>query len=261
MRIVVGVAAALVLWPALSACATAAPTASESQRPRTLVVAEARSDVGNDRPRVGYDGRMVRRRAVLAVHLARPHDVAAVRRHLEHTAERHRTTLVPISAGVLDPVPLEALAPDLVMALPPDASVADGGRLMELVLRHGHWSSIVQAYDVLSVLVHDLRFTVSTAHPAQLASALAREGILSDALGSYTTVSRPERLDVLYTGPLLSDGLVRSVQAGIARRASVAPAAVSIAPRTPTGVGVDMAREPRPTPLEEPSPSASHHDH
>lgn len=257
MRIVARAAAALVLWPALGAC-MAAPTDSEAQRPRALVVAEARSEVGNDRPPVSYDGRMVRRRTVLAVHLNGPRDVAAVRRQLTHIAAQHHTAVSPISASVLDPVPLEVLAPDLVMALPADASVADGRRLMELVLRDGRWSSVVEAYDVLSVLVHDLRFTVGTAHPARLASALAREGILADALGSYTTVSRIERLDVLYTGPLLSDRLVRSVQAGIARRASVAPAAVSIAPRSPTGVGVDMAHEPTPTPLEEPSPSTSH---
>jgi hypothetical protein len=261
MRLAVRIAVAVMLWTALSACTATAPSASEAQRPRALVVAEARSDVGNDRPRVSYDGLMVRRRTVLVVHLDRAHDVAGVRGQLKHIAAQHHTTVSPISASVLDPVPLEALAPDLVMALPIDATVADGGRLMGLVLRDGDWRSIVQAYDVLSVLVHDLRFTVSTAHPAELAGALAREGILSDALGSYTTVSRSERLDVLYTGPLLSDRLVRSVQAAIARRAFVAPAAVSIAPRSPAGVGVDMAQEPTPTPLEEPSPSTGHHDH
>jgi hypothetical protein len=260
MRLAVRVAVVLMLWPALSGCAAGAPTAPEGQRPRVLALAEARSDVGNDRPQVTYDGRMVRRRVVLAVHLDRPADVPALRRHLEHTAARHLTSLSPISASVLDPIPLEVLAPDLVLAFPTDAAVADGRRLMELVLRDRPWGGVVQAYDVVPVLVHDLRFTVSTARPAQLAGELAREGILSDALGRYTTVSRPERLDVLYTGPLLSDGLVRSVRAGIARRASVAPAAVSVAPRSRSGVGVDMAEEPTPTPLEEPSPSTGH-DH
>jgi len=256
-------AAALLVWaalaPALSACTAGPATAPAEQRPRALVVAEARSDIGNDRPRVSHDGLMVRRRIVLAVHLDRAREVWPVRRHLKHLARLDHTTVSPISASVLDPIPLEVLAPDLVLALPAHATLAEGRRLMKIALRGGHWTSIVQAYDVLSVLVHDLRFTVSTTHPARLAAALAREGILADALGSYTTASRSRALDVLYTGPLLSDSLVRSVQAGIARRASVSPGAVSVAPRSPTGVGVDMALEPTPTPLEEPSPSTSHH--
>ncbi len=39
------------------------------------------------------------------------------------------------------------------------------------------------------MLVHDLRFTVRAADPAALTAALAREGILADALGSYSTSS------------------------------------------------------------------------
>jgi hypothetical protein len=260
MKLAVRVALALALWPALAACTAAAPTSSVTQPPRSLVVAEARSDVGNDRPRVSFDGLMVRRRIVIAVHLVRARDVAAVRRHLEHTAARLHTTVSPISASVLDPVPLEVLAPDLVMALPTDETSADGRRLMKLALRGGHWPSIVGAYDVLPVLVHDLRFTVSTAHPARLSRAIAREGILSDALGNYTTAAGIGTLDILYTGPLLSDGLMRSVVAGIARRAFVAPSAVRIAPRSHTGVGVDLAQEPTPAPVEISAP-AHEHDH
>jgi hypothetical protein len=260
MRIVVPVAASLLLWPALTGCTAAGPRAPTGQAPHALVVAEARSDVGNDRPQVSYDGRMVRRRIVIAVHLDRAGDLAAVRRHLEHTAAHIRTAVAPISASVLDPLPLEVLAPDLVVALPTDETPADGRRLMRLALRGGHWTSTVEAYDVLRVLVHDLRFTVSTAHPARLSRAIAREGIVSDALGNYTTRPGIGTLDILYTGPLLSDDLLRSVVAAIARRAFVRSAAVSIAPRTLTGVGVDLAQEPIPTPVEISAP-AHDHDH
>jgi hypothetical protein len=201
---------------------------------------------------------MVRRRVVIAVHLVRAGDDAVVHRHLEHTAARLHTTVSPISASVLDPVPLEVLAPDLVVALPTDETSRDGRRLMKLALRGGHWTSVVEAYDVLPALVHDLRFTVSSAHPARLARAIAREGILSDALGNYTSRPGAGTLDILYTGPLLSDGLMRSVVAGIARRAFVTPSAVRIAPRSLTGVGVDLAREPTPTPVEISAPA---HDH
>jgi hypothetical protein len=79
--------------------------------------------------------------------------------------------------------------------------------------------------------------------------AIAREGILADALDDYTTTLSVHRLDITYTGPLLSDELVESVRAGIARRAHVQPAAVAISPCSSTGVGVDMAKELPPAPV------------
>ena len=75
----------------------------------------------------------------------------------------------------------------------------------------------VQDYEVASVLVHDLRFTVTVSDPPALAAAIAREGILTDALGSYSTSGRGGRLEITYTGPLLSDALVEVVRGGIAR--------------------------------------------
>ena len=248
------------LVPTLTGCAAGAPSAPADQPPRALIVAEARSDVGNDRPQVSFDGLMVRRRIVLAIRIA-PAQVAAVERHLDRVARRSHTSVSPISASVLDPVPLDQLAPDLVVALPRDATLEDGQQLMDLALHARHWNKTVQAYDVLSVLVHDLRFTVSTGHPAALSRAIAREGILSDALGHYTTLLGTKKLAILYTGPLLSDRLFRAVQAGIARRAHVGLIEVRIAPRTLAGVGVDLTQEPTPAPVED-SPSAGHHhDH
>ena len=171
MRHAVRVAAALLLWPALTVRARPpAPT-----RPG-----------GAATPSPGRRGGPLRRRqrppsgqlstgswSVVAscsrCAIALGARSVPSRRHLDRVAARAATPAVsPISASVLDPVPLEQLAPDLVVALPPDATLADGQALMDLALDDGHWSDDVQAYDVLSVLVHDLRFTVSTAHPAAL---------------------------------------------------------------------------------------------
>jgi hypothetical protein len=106
----------------------------------------------------------------------------------------------------------------------------------------------VAAYQVASVLVHDLRFTAGSANPVAMANDIDREGILSDALGNYTTTLGNHELDITYTGPLLSDELVQTVRVGIARGAGIQPAAVTVAPRSTTGVGVDMTKEPTPAP-------------
>ena len=95
-----------------------------------------------------------------------------------------------------------------------------------------------------SVLVHDLQFTVPASDPASLAEAIEREGILADALGNYTASLDGGTLAVGYTGPLLSDALVESVRAGMARDAGVEPGDVTLGPRSTSGEGVDLSREP-----------------
>ena len=107
----------------------------------------------------------------------------------------------------------------------------------------------MQDYEVASVLVHDLRFTIRASDPPGLASAIAREGILTDALGSYSTTGSAGRLDITYTGPLISDDLVEVVRGGIARGEGVPPSAVTLSPRSTTGVGVTLADEPAPAPV------------
>ena len=102
----------------------------------------------------------------------------------------------------------------------------------------------MQDYLVAPVLVHDLRFTVKATDPPVMAAAIAREGILADALGDYSTSAGSGRLDITYTGPLLSDDLVEQVRRGIARGEGVQPSSVTVSPRSTTGVGVDMAKEP-----------------
>jgi hypothetical protein len=248
MRVAIRAVAVLMAAFALSGC-TAGATTSPNPKPPAAGVAEAGSDVGNDRPQVTYDGLMVRRRVVIAIHSIPDADLASMREQLDRAATRRRTTLSTISPSVLDPAVLERLAPDLVVALPVGATRADAGKLIDPAFVEGRRiSDETQEYDVVSVLVHDLRFTVSAANPAVLARAIAREGILSDALGNYTTTLGTHELDIAYTGPLLSDHLVDSVRSGIARPADIAQGVVTVSPRSTAGVGVDMAKEPAPAP-------------
>jgi hypothetical protein len=108
--------------------------------------------------------------------------------------------------------------------------------------------------------VHDLRFAVRTTSPAALEESIAKEGILSDALGNYSTTLRTGEFDVTYTGPLLSDELINSVQNGMARAAHTKPEAVTVSSRSTAGVGVDMANEPAPSPGATEGPSDHNHD-
>ena len=200
--------------------------------------------MGNSRPHVTYDGLMVRRRVVIAIEPAPDSDLISLRKELDNAATGRHTTLSAISPTVLDAALLEHLSPELTLALPAGGTLADARKLLVPSSSGGGTFAGVYEYDVASVLVHDLRFTVSSANPAVLAKAIAREGILSDALGDYTTTLGSRELDITYTGPLLSDDLVESVRGGIARRAGTQLAAVTVSPRSTTGVGVDMAKEP-----------------
>jgi hypothetical protein len=224
-------------------------TGTSRQLPVAVVGNQTGSDIGNGRPQVTYDGLMVRRRTVIALRDRSGLESAALLRDLQRAANRRHTTLSTISASVLDPVVLERLAPDLVLALPAGTTSADAADLVDSPLEDGRrLADRAPRYDIARVLVHDLRFTVPSARPAALAAAITREGILSDALGNYRTTLGNHRLAIGYTGPLLSDHLVQSVRDAIARPAGVAPAAVTVSPRSATGVGVDMTREPVPAP-------------
>jgi hypothetical protein len=258
MRVTLRVVAVPISAFGLSGGAAAAKPSAPA--PATAVTAQADSDVGNDRPQVSYDGLMVRRRVVLAIHSTPSADLASLRKQLDLAAKRQRTTLSTISASTLDPADLARLAPDLVVALPSGSTRADAGQLMSASLvDDSRIADDVQEVDALRVLVHDLRFTVTTAHPAVLAKAIAREGILSDALGNYAATLGPHQLRIGYTGPLLGDHLVQSVRIGIARPAHTAPGAVTVSPRWKTGTGVDMSKEPAPAPAV--IHASSGHDH
>jgi hypothetical protein len=259
-----GAAALLVL--ALSACTggapspaqlspTAAPTAGAVQSAAPVSL-ETGTDVGNGRPAVSHDGLMVRRRAVIAIHPAEGGKPGAPRARLEQTAAAGGIVLSDIPPDVLEPAILEHLAPELILALPPGSTSDDAEKLAERAFGPEGSYPGVEHVHVASVLVHDLKFSVAAADPAALAAAIAEEGILSDALGNYGTSVDGGALAVTYTGPLLSDSLVESVRNGMARGAGVQPADVTLAPRSTTGEGVDMSREPEPAPEPEPEPSA-----
>ncbi|MFF2243589.1 hypothetical protein ACFVTM_05355 [Arthrobacter sp. NPDC058130] len=247
-----GAAALLVL--ALSACtggtpspAPASPTAgaAPSAAPVSL---ETGTDVGNGRPAVSNDGLMVRRRAVIAVHPTEGAEPGAPRARLEQTAAASGIVLSDIPPDVLEPAILEHVAPELIVMLPAGSTAEDAEKLAELAFgAEGSYPGVEHVH-VASVLVHDLKFTVAAADPAAVAGSIAEEGILSDALGNYATALDKGALTVSYTGPLLSDALVESVRNGMARAAGVESAAVTLAPRSATGEGVDMSLEPEPAP-------------
>ena len=246
---------ALLLLVGVTGCSTgptvtgAGPTASVSAPSASVVTADTGTDVGNGRPLVTHDGLMVRRRVVIAILPTPIADVAALRRALDRAAASRHTSLTDVSPSVLDPTEQEALQPDLTLLLPAGATLADA---QDVVVPAGSRRAVlpgVQDYQVASVLVHDLRFSVRAANPPALATAIAREGILTDALGTYSTSGRGGRLEITYTGPLLSDDLVEVVRGGIARGEGVPPSSVTLSPRSSTGVGVTLAEEPAPPPV------------
>lgn len=255
---------AVLITVALSGCTavSAPPTTALVPIPAKLSVsAETGTDAGNDRPIVSYDGLMVRRRVVIAIHSTPDADLAALRTVLDNAANQSQLTLSDISPDVLDPASLEHLVPELIVAMPMGGTVAEAGDLVNRAYFQDPAVPGVDHYHVAEVLVHDLRFAVRATSPDVLEESIAREGILSDALGNYATTLRTGELDVTYTGPLLSDELIQSVQYGIARAAHTQVAAVTVSPRTTAGVGVDMANEPAPAPAPEATESASDHNH
>jgi len=193
---------------------------------------------------VSYDGLMVRRRVVLAVHPAPDADVVRLRNALEVAATRSGLTLADISPDVLGPVLLAHLVPKLTLLLPVPASIQDAHRLADPASYPGGSIPGVDHIHVESVLVHDLRFTVRSTDPAALVNAIAREGILTDALGTYDATPAGGELLITYTGPLLSDEMVQAVRVGVARGAVAEPSTVTVSARSATGVGVDMRTEP-----------------
>lgn len=208
---------------------------------------EQGQDLGNDRPEVSYDGLMVRRRVVIAAHSDVNAGLEGVRKKLDAAAAARDIVLDTISPTVLEPAVLQHVMPELVVALPASAPLDEGRALVEQAVgRAGEGTEAVTAehFHVLPVLVHDLKFTIATSTPVALSDAVDKEGILSDALGNYGTAVDGSRVTFSYTGPLLGDGTVEIVRAGIARQAHVAASAVAVGPRSLTGTGVDMATEP-----------------
>ncbi len=255
------VVTAVLIAFALSGCtAVATPPTGTPISTGLIGSAETGTDAGNDRPIVTFDGLMVRRRVVIAIHSTPDADVTALRTVLDKAANQSQTNLIDISPDVLDPASLEHFVPELIVALPAGSTVAEAGELVDRAYFQDPAVSEVDHYHVAEVLVHDLRFAVRATSPAALEESIAKEGILSDALGNYSTTLRAGELDVTYTGPLLSDELINSVQNGMARAAHTKPEAVIVSSRSTAGVGVDMANEPAPSPAGTEAPSDHSHD-
>ncbi|MBG6059383.1 hypothetical protein RCH16_002658 [Cryobacterium sp. MP_M5] len=264
MNGVVRTATVVLLAFALSGCTAVAPGPGQTGGAAGVTAAlsaEAVSDVGNARPAVSYDGLMVRRRVVVAIHPNDGADLVALRRELNRAAAREHLFLADVSPDVLDAVVLEHLVPEVIVALPDGATLSDAGRLIDPAGYPGGAFPGASHFHVDSVLVHELRFSIRSKDPAGLADAIDREGILSDALGNYESTARTGRLDLEYTGPLLGDALVESVRAAIARAAHAHPGAVTVGPRSESGTGVDMAAEPAPAAPGEDVPAGDGHEH
>ena len=248
-----GTAAVIALMTAgcasLGGASDRAPSAPSAP---SVVSGEDGKDVGNDRPEVSNDGLMVRRQVVVAVHTKPDAELAAVREGLDDAAGKRHLVLTDTVPDVLDAAFLERVVPELIVAIGSGSTRADAAGLVDSLARaEGEQALAVDDYYVASVLVHDLKFSIPTADPPALLQAIEREGIVSDALGKYEGIADDGRIDIGYTGPLLSDDLVQSVRAGIARAAAADPSRVSVTARSTGGVGVDMAVEPPAVPVTE----------
>jgi hypothetical protein len=254
-------AAGALLALALTACTGGTPDPPVIPAAGAAVDLETGTDVGNGRPAVSHDGLMVRRRVVIAVHPTPETGVASLRSQLERAAAERGITLSDISPDVLDQVVLEQLDPGLTVSLPAESTREDAGALADRAFgRVGSFTG-VDSVHIGSVVVHDLQFAVPSSDPASLAEAIEKEGILADALGNYTTSLDSGTLGVGYTGPLLSDALVESVRAGMARDAGVEPGDVKLNPRSTSAEGVDLSREPGPDSGESEGPSGHQGGH
>ncbi|TFD29853.1 hypothetical protein [Cryobacterium cryoconiti] len=240
--------AVVLLVIGLTGCSTVAQPGLKSEPPAgTAVLAgEPGADLGNGRPAVTFDGLMVRRRVVVAIRPRESADLVSLRGQLDQAAHRLGLSLADISPTVLDADVLEELGPQLVVTLPEGGTVDDAGRLIDLTPSFGGAFPDAVQFQIGPVLVHDLRFAVRTADPRTLREAIEREGILADALGTYSSTTGTEELRIDYTGPLLSDDLIQSIRAGIAGPARSEPGDVSVSPRSTEGDGVQMESEPPP---------------
>ena len=228
----------------LAGCTAGAPGPRPSDPSGVVLTSGSGSELGNGRPQVSHDGLMVRRRIVVAIHPAQDADADKLHAALSSAAGSLGLAVSPISPDVLGASVLAHTVPELIVVLPGDATIADGGELVDLAFGHDQAFPGLDHVHVAQVLVHDLRFTASSPNPGTVAEAIALEGILADALGNYDTRVGDGELEFAYTGPLLSDKTVEAVRRGVARAAGNTADDVKVAPRSETGTGVDMAKEP-----------------
>jgi hypothetical protein len=229
----------------LAGCTAGAPPGSPSSGPSGVVLtAGSGPELGNGRPRVSYDGLMVRRRIVVAVYPTPDADLDKLRTALSTAAGSLGLAVSQISPDVLGASVLQDTVPEIIVALPSDATSARGGKLVDLAFGHDLAFTGLDQVRVAQVLVHDLRFAVNSAKAQAVADGIALEGILADALGNYEARAGDKELELGYTGPLLSDKTVEAVRRGVARASGTTADAVKVGPRSGTGTGVEMDNEP-----------------
>ena len=248
VRLLALLSAGLLAAGVLSGCtawaSASAPPGTTSTSTAPAAASASRSEIGNGRPLVNYDGPLVQRRVVLAVHTRADADLPTLRAGVDQRADGADLRLADISPDVLPAGVLEQAVPQLTLLLPAGSTEDDARGLIDA-------STATQPaqYFVLTVLVHDLVFEVDATDPGALADAIAREGILSDALGNYETTAGTDTLGVSYLGTLLGDEMVDSVRSAMARPAGTTPRRVAVLAGTPGGTGVDVAAEPIPQPV------------
>ncbi|GID94089.1 hypothetical protein ACFQFC_09485 [Amorphoplanes digitatis] len=196
-------------------------------------------DAGDELATTTFDGPMVRKRAAVAIHPAKGADRGQIARELRAAAQRAKLgTLTDATFAVFSPEMLEYLVPEQTLVLDEGVSVPDA----EAFMRDNQPASVA-FYLVQPVLVHDLTFAVVPAAgvlPADVATVIDREGVLSDSLNRYRTTVQRSGLTVRYFGAIISDGQVEAVRQALGRAAHVPADRVAVAANLP-GPGVDLS--------------------
>ena len=235
LKIVLAVVLALMCGWAIARADTFGP----SDQPATRPVAQVVDDAGDQQATTTFDGPMVRRRAAIALHLAKGADAKLIARQLQAQAKREKIgPLTEASFAVFSETMLNYFVPEMTMVLPEGVTTGDG----EVMMRDHHFTGVT-FYVVDNVLVHDLTFGVipNGVTPEAAQRQQDQEGVLADSLNHYTTLVQRSGLTVRYFGAIISDGQVRAVRESMARAAHVAPEQVAVVAAEP-GEGVDLSQ-------------------
>jgi len=211
-------------------------TATDAPPPATPPVLQG--DGGDKPASTTFDGPMVRERPAIAIHTVSGVDRDKVRAEVRAAAEADKVgPLADATFAVFSEELLRYLVPEVTLVLPETASVLDAEALMR-----DHTYTGVTFYLVDDVLVHDVTFAVlpQGVTGKQVTAPVAREGILSDSLGSYRAIVQPVATTVRYFGALLSDVQILAVRDSLGRAANVPVERVYVEPMNP-GPGIDLS--------------------
>jgi hypothetical protein len=252
VKVVLALVIALLLGWVVARAGTFGPTAGPQLKPVAKVIAD--DDAGDEQATTTYDGPMVRKRAAIALKLAKNADRSLISRQMQAVAKQekigslHGATFAVFSADLLN-----YLVPEMTMVLPEGATTEDA----EVMMRD-HTFTGVSFYLVENVLVHHLTFAVipNGVSPEAASTFEDAEGVLADSLNSYTTGIQRSGLTVEYFGAIVSDGQVQVVREAMARAAHVTPDQVAVEAAEP-GAGVELSSGP----ADLSDDLATHHHH